>query len=319
MSGKYINRNACSETVFRVSAPTGGQRTVRERLNLFQTLVGAIVLSRTIRKLVPEETKYVGVMLPNMVVNAVSLLAVMIADKVPSPLNFTVSDETLRYSIRKAGMTHILTSRKFLAKLNRQPLPEMVFLEDLATEIPKTAKLWWAFLAAVLPHQELMNLVSPVSHRDLSGTAVLLFSSGSTGEPKGVMLSHRNINGDLYSFIRVMGWTNRDKLLGNLPLFHSFGFTTGFWMPLVIACKVVYIVWPRIEKASAFDPACDSDVHAVLSPPLYAGTVRFRPAGDCRSGKAAFGSCGQVRGNDEWTDQARGRIRLYGAFSDRIN
>ena len=77
-------------------------------------------------------------------------------------------------------MTHILTSRKFLAKLKREPLPEMVFLEDIAQEITKASKLWWAFLAIVLPHQELMNIVAPVSHRDLFGTAVRSFRARPT-------------------------------------------------------------------------------------------------------------------------------------------
>ncbi len=212
--------------------------------NNFQTLVASILFSREIRRMMPESTKYVGVMLPNTTAAALSVLGTIMADKVPAPLNFTASAETLRNSISKAGITHILTSRKFLLKLKREPIPEMVFLEDLAPKIPKWKKLLWAAAAIVLRHQELMNFVSPLTHRNLFAPAVLLFSSGSTGNPKGVLLSHRNMNSDVYSVMRVMGFTTDDRVLGSLPLFHSFGFTTNFWLPIAICAKVVYVTSP---------------------------------------------------------------------------
>jgi acyl-[acyl-carrier-protein]-phospholipid O-acyltransferase/long-chain-fatty-acid--[acyl-carrier-protein] ligase len=96
-----------------------------------------------------------------------------------------------------------------------------------------------------------MNILAPLTHRDVNKTAVVIFSSGSAGTPKGVMLSHRNINADIYSFLCVVGWRQReDKILGNLPLFHSFGFTTSFWLPLMSGTTVIYTPNP-LDMAAA--------------------------------------------------------------------
>ncbi len=209
----------------------------------FSLLVRSMILSREVLKLSPE-SKYVGIFLPNLTATAASILGVMMVDKVPAMLNFSASREALRHCIGKAEITCILTSRKFLKKINFEPMPEMVFLEDVATEISKSRKFGFTLLAALLPHQELMNLMAPETHRDVFSTAMLLFSSGSSGMPKGVLLSHHNINSDVYSFIRIMGWRSRDKVTGNLPLFHSFGLTTSFWLPLMLGVEVVYIKSP---------------------------------------------------------------------------
>jgi acyl-[acyl-carrier-protein]-phospholipid O-acyltransferase/long-chain-fatty-acid--[acyl-carrier-protein] ligase len=231
-------------------------------LSNFSLLVRSILLSREIRKLVPEDRKYVGVLLPNTCVTAATTLGVLIADKVPALLNYTASREVLENAVKKADLNCILTSRRFIKKANLPELPEMVFLEDLAAGITKTSKYLTILLSAILPHQELMNLVSPLTHKDVFNTAILLFSSGSTGNPKGVMLSHHNINSDIYSFVRIMGWTNKDSILGNLPLFHSFGITACFWLPLLTGCKVVYL--PNPLDAAAVGKAIEKHKLSIL-------------------------------------------------------
>lgn len=213
-------------------------------LTAFQLCVRAALLSREIRRIIAPDCTYVGVMLPNSTASAASSLGVMMADKVPAMINFTSSKEAIETALRKAKITHILTSRMFISKIKMEPDPRMVFLEDVAKGIPGWKKFLMAAGLAILPHQEFMNIISPASHRDVFKTAVLLFSSGSTGIPKGVMLSHHNFNSDIYAFIRVMNWTKGDIVLGNLPLFHAFGLNTCFWLPLMIGCKVVYVTSP---------------------------------------------------------------------------
>ncbi|MBR2365503.1 MAG: MFS transporter [Lentisphaeria bacterium] len=221
----------------------------------FKAFVGSAIFSRKIRKMVDPECEYVGVMLPNCAASAIASCAVMMADKVPAILNFTASKDSVRYAIKKAKITHILTSRKFVEKIKYEVLPEMVFMEDIAGTITSWDKFVMIAGAILLPHQEFMNIISPVSHRDVMRTAAVLFSSGSTGIPKGVMLSHHNFNSDIHSFINVMNFQPKDVMLGSLPLFHAFGMCTAFWLPVMVGCKVVYVANPldceAIGKAMA--------------------------------------------------------------------
>ncbi len=258
-----IARHAKRKPFFTVVCDYGGKS-----MNCFQFCAASAILSRKIRAMTAPDCQYAGVMMPNCTAASLVCTGIMMADKVPAILNFTSSRESLEASIRKAGITHVFTSRKFLDKINFEKLPEMVFLEDIAATVTRKDKFLMALLLAVLPHQEFMNLISPRTHRNVMGTAAVLFSSGSTGIPKGVMLSHHNFNSDIHSFIKVMYWTRDDVLLGNLPMFHAFGLISAYWLPLMIACKVVYVTSPL--DCDAVAKACmEHKVTILLGTPTF--------------------------------------------------
>lgn len=213
--------------------------------NCFTTFLSALLLSREIRRLTSSDCKYVGILLPNSTAAALSILGSLYADKVPCPLNFTTSQKVFELSVKKARITHVITSRRFLEKIKIRQTPEMVFLEDLVAGIPSWKKLLAVLGIIVIPYRELMNLISPLTLNDVNATGALLFSSGSTGIPKGVMLSHHNINSDVYSIADTVKPDRRsDGILGNLPLFHSFGLNTCFWIPMSLGCEVTYVASP---------------------------------------------------------------------------
>lgn len=206
-----------------------------KKLSNFSLLVRCLLLSKEIRKLAGD-SEYVGVLLPNCTILVAVLLGTMYADKTPAVLNFTAGVTARRAAIDRSKIKLILTSRKFLDKAKLPIEPEMVFLEEVAGNITQSAKIKALLDVILLPTSLLMRKYAPASYRKIFKPAVLLFSSGSTGIPKGVMQTHHNVNCNFFSFWRVIGWRSDDRVIGNLPLFHSFGMTVGFWVSAMSGC-----------------------------------------------------------------------------------
>ena len=215
----------------------------------FSLFLRSILLSRKIRDL-SSENQYIGVLLPNSTAAAASILAVMIADKIPVVLNYSVTDEIFDMASKKADLDVILTSKLFIEKAKIKPGKEMIFLEDVAKTVTKRDKLFYLILAIVLPYKLLMKILSPKSYKNLFGAAAVLFSSGSSGIPKGVVLSHHNLNSNINSFAKIMRCRHADKITGNLPLFHSFGINVCFWIPLMTNLTVIYIKNPLDSEST---------------------------------------------------------------------
>jgi len=175
----------------------------------------------------------VGLLLPNVNATLAIILAMWRLGKVPAMLNFSSGTATMLVCAQLAGLKHIVTSRAFLerARLNAEDFLNagisVIYLEDVRTAVT-------GFLKFVTLLRHVFNPRSTIhSSQSADSTAVIVFTSGSEGVPKGVELTHGNILANIRQMLAVTDLTDRDRLFNCLPLFHSFGLTVGAFLPLV--------------------------------------------------------------------------------------
>ena len=244
--------------------------TTGTELSYGKTLIGAFLLARWISKNCPNESM-VGVILPASVGGSLVNIAILLAGKVPVNLNFTAGGESMASAIAQCKITTIVTSRVFLSKANLETIEGMVFLEEI-TKSFGTMEKTSATIKALLPARWLKRKY--LKSRRRNDLATVIFSSGSTGAPKGVMLSHHNIVSNVDGISQVIPFTPNDRIMGVLPLFHSFGFTGTLWLPLLVGFGVVYHPNPTDAKTIGETIQKYKATLLISTPTFYAGYLR---------------------------------------------
>ena len=239
----FIRRAARFSNLFRmivVDTATGSNRI----FTWSKLLVAVWCLSGWLKKKLPAD-RTIGVWMPTSLGSLLVNYALSFRGKVTVNLNYTTGVDALRSAMRQAEIGTIITSKRFQLKM---PIPEglhanVIYLEDALKEIGGVEKFVKLLAVILLPGWLLERMITtPAKHDDV---LTILFSSGSTGEPKGVMMTHRNIVSNVDSFVKALNLRDTDKLLATMPFFHTFGYTICLWAVALAPMRAVHFPDPR--------------------------------------------------------------------------
>ena len=210
-----------------VEDPVAGALTYK------RLLVGAAILGSKLMPLAAEG-RALGVMLPNANGAVVTILGLMTAGRVPAMINFTAGAANILAACKAAQIDTILSSRTFIERGRLGNLVaaiekevKFVYLEDIRAGVTSGDKI-----------RGLLNASKPLVARKPDDWAAILFTSGSEGVPKGVVLSHRNMLANAAQAAARIDFGREDKVFNVLPVFHSFGLTVGVVLPLVSGVRI---------------------------------------------------------------------------------
>lgn len=216
--------------------------STKKQLKYGETLIAALLLRDWLNKNYSDET-HIGLLLPSSVGGALANMGVTLAARTAVNFNFTTGEANCRSALAQCGIKTVLTSRVFIEKAGLFMWPEMVYLEDLLPRFNKMQKLRAFLIARFSPIHSLAGHIKP------DNVATVLFSSGSTGVPKGIELTHWNILTNIEIAGSVFPRDGAHCMLGVLPFFHSFGYTFALWFPIVQAFRAAFHANPTEAKA----------------------------------------------------------------------
>ncbi|HOB97884.1 MAG TPA: AMP-binding protein [Verrucomicrobiota bacterium] len=217
------------------------------RLSFGGALTKTVFLARRLRASWAGQ-EMVGLFLPPSVAGALVNFAALLLGKVPVNLNYTLSETQLASCARQCNLQTVLTSRAFLDRIKVKLPVRALLLEDLAAKPRLGEKLAALVLAWLAPVGVLERALGREQACTLDDLATVIFSSGSTGEPKGVMLTHYNIASNVAQLGQTYDFGPQDRFLGILPFFHSFGFTATLMAPALIGIGVAFHPSPLDAK-----------------------------------------------------------------------
>jgi len=205
-------------------------------LSRAKLLGAAAALSRFLRRNFSDER--MAIVLPASKGSMVANLAVALAGKVPVDLNFTAGRAANEPACESANLRVAISATRFMERVKDFPWPDHVLkLDEMMPQMKRQIIFWWT-LSILLPARLLARLLQ-IPKKGGHDEALLLFTSGSSGEPKGVVLSHRNIASNVSQFRDLLDAKKDDAILASLPFFHSFGSTVTLWYPLVEGVRIV--------------------------------------------------------------------------------
>ncbi len=259
-------RHMMQEMIFLTKAPStlfdslleasriyGRGRKIVEDIKLTEYSYGdllkmSLMLGRLVSRYDNAEAR-IGLLLPNLAPTLALLIGLTAYRRTPALLNFTAGTEGMQNACIAAKISTIVTSRAFLEqgklveKVDALQDTRVIYLEDLRAQVTLRDKLWWLAYARWCPYGVSRHGAQP------EDTAVVLFTSGTEGKPKGVALSHRAILANIAQVRAIYDISTEDKFLNALPLFHSFGLTAGTLLPVLTGARLFLYPSPLHYRA----------------------------------------------------------------------
>lgn len=279
--------------MLRACRSAGGRLKMADSLGTKLTgrdlLTRILVARRVLDRVLGPHERRVGVLLPPTAGAAIVNAALALSGRVAVNLNYTSAQPILDLCIERAGLAHVISSPLFLGRVKLSVGNRLLDAGDLK-KLATTADKAIGFLQASVLPLPLLERILGLHRLRPDDVLTVIFTSGSTGDPKGVVLTEENVCSNVRAIDQLLHLSPADVALGVLPFFHSYGYTTTLWTPLVLEPAVVYHADPRDAQVVG---RLAREYHATIlmaTPTFLRIYVRRTPAEDFSTLEAVFGA-----------------------------